>query len=1439
MKTTNKRYVIFAIFTFLLLFESYAQTVNVSGTLQKWHRINVTLTLPGGNLTETGNTFRNSRMDIIFTRPNGSTIRVPGFFAADNNAANTNATSGNVFKGYLRPDATGTWSYRVLYYTGNNVATQAVNNLPSPVHDITGTIGNILNTNKTAPDLRAKGRLSYQTSGTNNSRRYLKFAETNEHFLKFGPDSPENFLDYNEFDFAGARDNCNLCVQHLYNPHSNDFNNGDPTWDGGKGTNIIGAINYLSEVGQVNSISMSLFGGDDKNVFPWTAVNSKFIYDVSKLEQWEIVMNHAEQKGLLLHFKLAEAENWSALNTQQINTYYREMVARFGHHLGVEWNISEEYGGNNLNGGSAANARPRIAFLTSIDPWNNHRVIHTRPEDSNKQRYDDFLGFQNPKTNLTGASMQNRKANNYVEVFNLTRDLIVQSRNNSTPWVVASDEQEFANNGVFTTNSETNSSVDPQGRKGVLWGNLMAGGAGVMWYGGSRGDFRTENFNRYVTLNAWGRHAITTFFKGQNIEFWKMDNNDNLVSGGGNRCLAEVGQSYVIYLPNGGSTNLNLNGQSGNFEVKWFNPRNGGAMQNSNVTSISGGGNRSIGNPPNATNSDWVALVTSTSGNPSGSTTVTLSPVNDAYLQGSTNFNNTIIRLENNNRTGYLMYDLSGINGTITAADLTFVVNSDAGSGNLNVNLGTSNNWTETTLSDANKPDAGVLLGSLNSTYAIGDSKTISLNASAISGNTISLILAPTGGNDFAIASKENSATEPQLTITYSSGNTNNVPVTGVSVSQSSLNLQVGQNSTLNATIAPNNATNQSINWSSSNNNIATVSNNGVVMAIAAGSATITATSVDGGFTAVSNITVNTPNTGGDCNDADYEESNGLVVIETENLNISGTEWQIKTEKAGFTGAGYIEWTGNDFFNGNLAGTAGVISTRIRINTPGVYKFDWRNSIARGTSTTDLNDSWLRFPDAADFYGEKPDGSRTYPRGETRGRTPFPAGQSGDGFFKMYVNNLNWSFQSTTGDNADGRPVFVEFATAGVYTMEIAARSEGHIIDRIVLSNGATNPLALTNTETPCTGSPTNPNALAIPGTIQVENFVAKNGQVQAENTPGTNGGQNLGFIQNNNYTEYDVNVATTGAYTLSAFVSSNGVGGTIVPSINGTNLNSLAVSVNNAWHNYSAVTSTINLTQGLQKLRFTYTGPNGFLFNVERVELSLNSNPPNNATSFVIEAEDFTSTDGTFNDASAGGPGLGVNVAGNIINFVNNGDWAEYSIDLSTAGTYDVEYLITTPSDGSQIQLLVDGTVASTTNVPNNGSWDSFTTLSSNDQVTLSAGPHTIRILASSNTTWQWNLDKITFTPAGSSKTVLNKTSELAIKVIPNPASEATTVSGLENNKSYSYGIFNINGALILKGVIDSKNSTINTSSLVSGMYFLNITSDSYRKLEKLIISE
>lgn len=86
------------------------------------------------------------------------------------------------------------------------------------------------------------------------------------------------------------------------------------------------------------------------------------------------------------------------------------------------------------------------------------------------------------------------------------------------------------------------------------------------------------------------------------------------------------------------------------------------------------------------------------------------------------------------------------------------------------------------------------------------------------------------------------------------------VPVTSVSLNQNKLSLKAaGESYQLTATISPANATNKGVTYKSSNPKVATVSDSGIVTAVANGSATITVTTNDGGKTATCTVTVSIP----------------------------------------------------------------------------------------------------------------------------------------------------------------------------------------------------------------------------------------------------------------------------------------------------------------------------------------------------------------------------------------------------------------------------------------------------------------------------------------------------------------------------------------------------------------------------------------------------
>ncbi|QJE98854.1 DUF7594 domain-containing protein [Luteolibacter luteus] len=583
------------------LLGAIAPAASISGELKKWHKVTLSFTGPNTSESATPNPFTNYRLNVRFSHAaSGKSYLVPGYYAADGNAANSSATSGNVWRVHFAPDETGTWSYSVSFRSGSNVATDASATAGSATSfdSETGSFG-IANTDKSGRDFRGKGRLQYV------GKHHLRFAQTGEYFMKAGVDAPENLLAYSDFDGEFKTDGRSDELVRDYAPHVQDWNNGDPTWGNGEGKGLIGAVNYLHDQG-LNAFSFLTLSieGDDDNVSPYAGYSDHTRLDCSKLDQWGIVFDHGTKQGMYLHFKTQETENELMLDSgnlgNQRKLYYRELIARFGHNLALNWNLGEE-----INGATLQQKQAWAQYFYDTDPYHHHIVIH------NGATHYNMMG---DASKLTGFSLQ-LNASDFTDNFAMTKDYIDRSVAAGKPWVVATDEPGDSRYALRPDDDPGSSHTDA--REHALWGNIMAGGAGVEFYFGYAlhdSDLTLNDFRSRSDFWPFCDHAIR-FFENNDVPFQDMTNQNTLVSGNGpnaNRCLAKAGDSYLIQLPSGGAPTLNLSGASGTYRVRWMDPRNGGALITG--ATISGGGTRSIGSPPNSTTLDWVALVQNTGG---------------------------------------------------------------------------------------------------------------------------------------------------------------------------------------------------------------------------------------------------------------------------------------------------------------------------------------------------------------------------------------------------------------------------------------------------------------------------------------------------------------------------------------------------------------------------------------------------------------------------------------------------------------------------------------------------------------------------------------------------------------------------------------------------------------------------------------------------------
>lgn len=540
-------------------------------TVAKWQKISLEFAGPETHELADVNPFTDYRLNVSFTNGDRK-VNIPGFYAADGDAGETGAAAGNVWRVNFRPDQEGEWTWKTDFRRGKNVATNGEAGAAVDHENASGSIW------VTAPLPGETGRL------VRHHPRYLEWAETGAFFLKGGADSPENFLAYRDFDGTYRHDNefregeSKTEGLHHYTAHEADWRTGDLTWRGGKGKGIVGALNYLAGKG-INSfyfLTMNI-NGDGKDVWPFVKHDDFTRFDCSKLDQWEMLFDYADDElGLMLHFVLQETENETLLDKgdtgPQRSLYLRELIARFGHHRAVNWNLGEENGPNDWSraGGFMTNAQQlaMAGYFTDNDPYGNYVSVHTHPGSGpRKEIISPLLGA----TGLDGLSLQIDAPEHCHEQ---TRYWLGASAAAGAPWITTIDEIGPWFRGLDPDNRRPYNNQDSV-RALVLWGNLMAGGGGVEWYFGALSAHNDLGMEDWRSRDrAWGWTSNTIRFFQEHLPFEVMDGHDELV-GEGAYCFAKPDEVYLAYLPFGGTTTLDLNAAPGNWKLRWFNPRTG------------------------------------------------------------------------------------------------------------------------------------------------------------------------------------------------------------------------------------------------------------------------------------------------------------------------------------------------------------------------------------------------------------------------------------------------------------------------------------------------------------------------------------------------------------------------------------------------------------------------------------------------------------------------------------------------------------------------------------------------------------------------------------------------------------------------------------------------------------------------------------------------
>jgi len=240
----------------------------------------------------------------------------------------------------------------------------------------------------------------------------------------------------------------------------------------------------------------------------------------------------------------------------------------------------------------------------------------------------------------------------------------------------------------------------------------------------------------------------------------------------------------------------------------------------------------------------------------------------------------------------------------------------------------------------------------------------------------------------------------------------------------------------------------------------------------------------------------------------------------------------------------------------------------------------------------------------------------------------------------------------------------------------------------------------------------------SLPGRVEAETYDVSS-DIRVEDTGDVDGGKNLSYIDDADYMDYNVNVASAGNYVFNFRVANSWGNGNIqIKNANGNVLGSVDVPQTGGWQTYTNITTTAALPSGSQIIRI-YANRGSFnlnWFDVKKINLIPGK----------IEAEDFSATNGLGTEATADAEG------GLDVGWIGDNSWLDYQVNVISAGLYTFSFRFANGfSDEASLELrAADGTILGTVNnLPRTGGMQGWGT--TNLTASLLAGEQILRVFA------------------------------------------------------------------------------------------------------------
>ncbi len=242
-------------------------------------------------------------------------------------------------------------------------------------------------------------------------------------------------------------------------------------------------------------------------------------------------------------------------------------------------------------------------------------------------------------------------------------------------------------------------------------------------------------------------------------------------------------------------------------------------------------------------------------------------------------------------------------------------------------------------------------------------------------------------------------------------------------------------------------------------------------------------------------------------------------------------------------------------------------------------------------------------------------------------------------------------------------------------------------------------------------------NPQSIPGKIEAESYTASQG-IGTENTADEGGGQNVGWIDDGDWMDYQVHAPSAGYYTFKFRIANaySPEASISLKTADGTVLGNIVLPQTGGMQGWQTVNMIARLPAGDQTLRvFVQKG----VFNFNWFEVAASR-----TLTRLTEAESYDSMFEVRKEAT-GDTGGGENVG-----YIDDGDWLDYNIKTLFPGTYTFNFRVSNAYGNGLIEIKsASGAILGHVNVPQTGGWQTYTTIST--EVELPIGSQVIRLYA------------------------------------------------------------------------------------------------------------